>query len=96
MMLITTLGQLNERKIKILGLVRGNSIARISLGGVRSPTITCAERMEEARETAIKKMIERASELGANAIVDVKFSTSALLPEFIELLAYGTAVEIKE
>jgi uncharacterized protein YbjQ (UPF0145 family) len=52
--------------------------------------------MEETRETAIKKMIERASELGANAIVDVKFSTSALLPEFTELLTYGTAVEVEE
>jgi uncharacterized protein YbjQ (UPF0145 family) len=66
-----TTEQINKKKFKVLGVVGGNDIVRISLGGVRNPTITYAERIEEAREATIKKMMEKASKLGANAIVDL-------------------------
>ena len=95
-MLITTLERFEGKEVRFLGLVRGNSIVRTSLGGIRNPTVAYAERMEETRELAIKKMIERAKELGANAIIGVRFSTLPLLSELVETLVYGTAAKIEE
>ncbi len=51
--------------------------------------------MAEAREQAIDRMVAAAEALGANAIVDVRFSTSYLMGMASEILAYGTAVVIQ-
>ncbi|HIH96672.1 MAG TPA: YbjQ family protein [Thermoplasmata archaeon] len=52
--------------------------------------------MDETRELAIRKMVERASDLGANAIIGVRFSTIFLLSGFAEIFVCGTAVVLKE
>jgi uncharacterized protein YbjQ (UPF0145 family) len=51
--------------------------------------------LHESRQQALKRMIEQASQLGANAIVNVRFSTSSVAQGAAELYAYGTAVHIK-
>jgi uncharacterized protein YbjQ (UPF0145 family) len=48
--------------------------------------------MAESREQSIDRMIEEAKALGANAIVDVRFSTSYIMSNVAEILVYGTAV----
>ena len=50
--------------------------------------------MAEAREQSLDRMVEQARELGANAVVDVRFMTSMLMQGAAELLAYGTAVVV--
>ena len=52
--------------------------------------------MAEAREQALDRMISDASAMGANAIIDVRFSTSVVVGGAAELLAYGTAVVLDE
>jgi uncharacterized protein YbjQ (UPF0145 family) len=52
--------------------------------------------MAEAREEAIERMIAVAEELGANAVTDVRFSTSMVLSSTSEILAYGTAVVVRQ
>jgi len=52
--------------------------------------------MAESREQAIDRMIREAEELGADAIVGVRFTTSTVMQGAAELLAYGTAVRIKK
>jgi len=51
--------------------------------------------LNESRQQAIGRMIEQARQLGANAIVNVRFSTSSVAQGAAELYAYGTAVHIE-
>ena len=50
------------------------------------------EMMAESREEAQQRMLERAEEIGANAITDIRFTTSMVMSNTSEILAYGTAV----
>lgn len=54
------------------------------------------ELLEEAREEASTRMIAQATKLGANAIINVRFSTSSVAAGAAELYVYGTAVKIKK
>jgi uncharacterized protein YbjQ (UPF0145 family) len=51
--------------------------------------------LHESRQQALERMIEQARQLGANAVVNVRFSTSSVAQGAAELYAYGTAVNIK-
>ena len=53
------------------------------------------ELLQEAREHALGRMAEQAESLGANAIVNVRFSTSSVAQGAAELFAYGTAVKVE-
>jgi uncharacterized protein YbjQ (UPF0145 family) len=53
------------------------------------------ELIAEAREDAIARMVREAESLGANAVVNVRFSTSSIAQGAAELFAYGTAVRVK-
>jgi uncharacterized protein YbjQ (UPF0145 family) len=52
------------------------------------------ELLEDARQEATQRMVEAARAMGANAIVNVRFSTSAITAGASELYVYGTAVVI--
>lgn len=54
------------------------------------------ELLQEARDQAIQRMIEQARALGANAVVNVRFSTSSVAQGAAELYAYGTAVKVED
>ena len=51
--------------------------------------------MQESRQQAVDRMVEQAEQLGANAIVNVRFSTSSVAQGPAELYAYGTAVKVE-
>ncbi len=51
--------------------------------------------MAESREQALDRMMEDAQKLGANAVVKVSFSTSMIMQNASEILAYGTAVVVE-
>jgi len=101
-MIITTSGQIDGKKIKkTTGLVKGSTIRARHLGkdimaglrGMVGGEITEYTRMmAEAREEAIQGMIEDAEKQGANAIVSMRFSTSMIMQNAAEVLAYGTGV----
>jgi uncharacterized protein YbjQ (UPF0145 family) len=104
-MIITTSDTIAGKTIKdTKGLVRGNTIrARhvghdfmASLRGVVGGEITnYTKMMAESREQAIDRMIEEAESMGANAIVGMRFSTSMIMQNAAEILAYGTAVVVE-
>ncbi|MCA9506170.1 MAG: YbjQ family protein [Spirochaetaceae bacterium] len=52
------------------------------------------ELLHEAREEAISRMVQQAESLGANAVVNIRFSTSSVAQGAAELFAYGTAVKV--
>ena len=53
------------------------------------------ELLVEARREAMNRMIRQAEELGANAVVNVRFSTSSVAQGAAEILCYGTAVKVQ-
>ena len=105
-MIVTTTGTLPGRKIvRTLGLVRGNTIRARHLGrdiGAALRSMAGGEVTEytkmlaEAREQAIDRMLAEAERLGANAVVEVRFSTSMVMTGAAEILCYGTAVVHEE
>lgn len=89
---------------KTLGLVRGNTIRARHLGRDITAAIKnltggeieeYTKLMAEAREQAMDRMIAAAEELGANAIIDIRFTTSYIMGQAAEVLVFGTAVVIK-
>ena len=52
------------------------------------------ELLRESRQEAVQRMIEQASHMGANAIINVRFSTSSIAQGAAEILTYGTAVKV--
>lgn len=105
-MMMTTSAALAGKEIRqTLGIVRGNTIRarhvgrdfmvafRQVLGGELSDY---TKMMAEAREQSIDRMIAEAEQMGANAILDVRFSTSYVLNGAAEILVYGTAVIMEE
>lgn len=86
------------------GLVQGNTIRAKHIGRdiaaglknlVGGELRGYTELLTEARRQAIERMLSQADELGANAIVNVRFSTSAVTQGAAELYAYGTAVIVE-
>ncbi len=105
-MLLVTTEVVEGRKIdEVLGLVRGNTIRARHLGrdvmaGLRNVVggeIKDYTRMlSQARDQAIERMVKEAESVGANAIVGVRFTTSQTMSGAAEILAYGTAVRLKD
>jgi uncharacterized protein YbjQ (UPF0145 family) len=101
-MIITTTEQIEGKKVKrTLGMVKGSTIRARHLGrdimagfrGMVGGEITeYTKMMAEAREEALKRMTEEAEKQGANAIIAVRFSTSMVMQNASEVLAYGTGV----
>ena len=86
-------------------MVRGNTIRAKHIGRditallrniVGGEITEYTKLMAESREQAIDRMLEEAQGLGANAVVSVRFSTSAIMGAAAELMVYGTAVTIAE
>ncbi len=105
MIVVTTFEIPGKRIVRILGLVRGNTIRARHLGRdilavlrnvVGGEVRDYTKLLAEAREQALDRMVEEARSLGANAVVGVRFSTSMIMAGAAELLAYGTAVVAEE
>ena len=90
--------------VKVLGMAKGNTIRARHVGrdiaaGLRNlvggEIRDYTKMMAESREQALDRMIEDAQSLGANAVINVRFSTSMIMQSASEILAYGTAVVIE-
>ena len=87
-----------------LGLVRGSTVRARNIGRdifaglknlVGGEISEYTKLMADSREQALQRMIEDAEKLGADAIVNIRFTTSTVMQGASEILAYGTAVRIK-
>ncbi|VAV88081.1 UPF0145 protein TM_0763 [hydrothermal vent metagenome] len=104
-MLFTTTENIAGKNItETLGLVRGSTvqskhIGRDIMAGLK--TIVggelrgYTELLEDAREQALSRLEENAKILGANAVVNVRFTTSTIATNASEILAFGTAVRME-
>jgi len=103
-MILTTSDQIPGQQIKeTLGLVKGNTIRAKHIGKdivaslrsvVGGEIKEYVEALSDAREEAVKRMVKDAEEIGAEAIVAVRFTTSQVMAGAAELLVYGTAVKL--
>ena len=100
----TTMDVPGRETAEVLGLVRGNSVRARAVGrdivaGLRSlvggEIHEYAELLTESRNEALQRMLAEAESLGADAVIGVRFTTSSVMQNTAELLAYGTAVRLK-
>lgn len=104
MLIVTTEAVQNKSIVEVLGLVEGGTVQSKHIGkdiGAGFKTLVggeikgYSEMMKEAREIATKRMVQEAEELGANAIVAMRYQTSQTMNSASEVIAYGTAVVIE-
>jgi uncharacterized protein YbjQ (UPF0145 family) len=93
-----------KRIAKHLGMVQGNTVRAKHVGkdllaGLKNiiggELKGYTELLNEAREEATERMVEQAKAIGANAVVNVRFSTSSVAAGAAELFVYGTAVVLE-
>lgn len=91
--------------MRTLGLVAGNVVRTRHLGRdiiaalrnlVGGEIKEYTHLMASARAEAVKRMAAEAEKLGANAVVDVRFTTAQVMAGAAEIVAYGTAVVVEE
>jgi uncharacterized protein YbjQ (UPF0145 family) len=94
-----------KRITKTLGLVRGTTVRAHHVGNdilsylrnlVGGELGEYTKMLAEAREQALDRMMTDAERMGANAIVDARFSTSDIATGAAEVLVYGTAVLVED
>lgn len=103
-MILVNTSFITGRDLEVITLVRGavvqaKNIGKDILAGFRNiaggEIIEYTEMMNESREIATTRMIEDAQKYGADAIINVKYTTSEISQGTAEVLAYGTAVKFK-
>lgn len=103
-MIITTTETIPDRQItEVLGISRGSTVRARNMGRdimagfknlVGGEINEYTQLQAQSREQAMQRMTEDAQKLGADAIVNVRFSTSMIMQGASEILAYGTAVKL--
>jgi uncharacterized protein YbjQ (UPF0145 family) len=103
-MITTGLALKGYRTVKTLGVVRGLTVrSRGALGNLAAGVqqffggdITVYTRLcEQARQDAFDRMKEHAEQLGANAIIGMRYDATEIAPGVTEVLAYGTALVVE-
>ena len=102
-MILVNTDYISGKELEMLGLVKGSTIHSKHLGKdiaqafkmmVGGELKSYNEMMNEARAIATKRMVAEAEELGADAIVNIRYASSAIMQGAAEVIAYGTAVKI--
>jgi len=105
MILVNTQNIKGKKIVKSLGLVKGNTIRARNVGRdivatfknmVGGEIEEYTKLLGEAREQSLDRMAAQAEELGANAIVNIRFSTSEIMKGAAEIMVYGTAVVVED
>ena len=101
-MFISTLETIPGVTIRIVGIAQGATvqtkhIGRDLMAGLKNvlggELKGYTEMMQESRQIATQRMCKMAEEMGADAVIGVRYTTSAVMPQAAEVLAYGTAVK---
>ena len=102
-MKLLSINYIPDCEIEALGMVKGTivqtkNIGRDFMAGMKTlvggEIVGYTEMLNEARQIAVKRMVDEAKELGADAVIDVKYGSSQVMQGAAEVIAYGTAVKI--
>ncbi|CCQ94636.1 conserved hypothetical protein [[Clostridium] ultunense Esp] len=103
-MILVNTDYITGKELEMLGLVKGSTIQTKHIGRditqglkhiVGGELKAYNEMMDEARALATKRMVEEAEELGADAVVSIRYSSAAIMQGAAEVIVYGTAVKFK-
>ena len=103
-MLLLNIDHVPGREIEELGIVKGTVVQSKNFGKdfmagmktlVGGEITGYTEMLVEARQIATKRMVDEANAMGADAIVNIRFGSSAVMQGAAEVIAYGTAVKLK-
>ena len=103
-MLLLNIDHIPGKEFDALGLVKGTVVQSKNFGKdfmasmktlVGGEIVGYTEMLVEARQIATKRMVDEATALGADAVINVKFGSSAVMTGAAEVIAYGTAVKFK-
>ena len=103
--IVTTTFEIPEKRVvKILGVVKGNTVRARNIGRdigagfknlIGGEVKTYTDMTTNAREESFNRMINQAVDLNADAIIGTRFMTSMIMQGASEMLAYGTAVKLR-
>lgn len=105
MIVVTTSTIAGKRITRTLGLARGNTVRGKHLGRdilaafrniVGGEIHEYTKLMAQSREQALDRMVEEAQSMGANAVVEIRFTTAEIANNVAEIMAYGTAVWVED
>ena len=103
-MILVSTDYIRGKELEMRGLVKGSTIQSRNVGRditqgfktlVGGELKAYTEMMNEARAIATKRMVEEAEKLGADAVVNIRYASAAVLQGAAEVMAYGTAVKYK-
>lgn len=102
MMILVNTDYIAGKKFEMLSLVKGSTIQSKNIGRDITQTLKTIvggelkaynEMMNDARALATKRMVEEAEQMGADAVVNIRYSSAAVMQGAAEVIAYGTAVK---
>lgn len=103
-MILVNTDYITGKELEMLGLVKGSTIQSKNIGRditqsfktiVGGELKAYTQMMDEARALATKRMVAEAEAVGADAVVNVKYSSASVMQGAAEVMAYGTAVKFK-
>ena len=103
-MMLVSIDSIPGKDFEVLGIVKGTIVQSKNFGRdfmaamktlVGGEIKDYTEMLNEARQIATKRMVDEADALGADAVVGIKYGSSALMQGAAEIIAYGTAVRFK-
>lgn len=103
-MILVNTDYIAGKELEMLGLVKGSTIQTKNIGHDITQSLKTLvggelkaynEMMDTARALATNRMVEEAQRLGADAVVNVRYATSAIMQAAAEVMAYGTAVKFR-
>ena len=103
-MLMLNIDYVPGKEVEPLGLVKGTVVQSKNFGKdfmagmktlVGGEIVGYTEMLVEARQIATKRMVDEANALGADAVINIRFGSSAVMQGAAEVIAYGTAVKLK-
>ena len=100
-MILVNTDYISGKELEMIGLVKGSTIQSKNVGKditqsfktlVGGELKAYTEMMNEARALATKRMVEEAEKLGADAIVNIRYASAAVMQGAAEVMAYGTCL----
>jgi len=103
-MILVNTDYITGKEFEMIGMVKGSMIQSVHVGKdimnsfktlVGGELTSYTEMMDEARATATRRMLEDAQTMGADAIINIRYTSSSVAQAAAEVMAYGTAVKFK-
>lgn len=104
-MLLVNIDYIPGKELEILGIAKGSVVRCKNFGRdlaalgktlVGGELIGYTEMLNEARQIAVKRMVDEAEAMGADAVINMRYSSASIMSGAAEVIAYGTAVKFRE